>query len=833
MIAQLTHASFLVHGMTCASCVNRVERALKTIPGVTQVSVNLATQTASIDFDSTMTTSESLTQAVQEAGYEIPIQSQTIIIGGMTCASCVSHVERALQHIPGVLSAHVNLATQTGTISTWTQQVTLTDLQQTITDAGYTIIHNGGRDSSTAFVTTLSQEKETRQLLSHAIFSGIAGFLVMLGTMNLLPGFSSLSLSIRHTVLFALTSFILVWAGGSIYTAAWKAARHKSMNMNTLIAIGTIAAFGYSTLATFFPSTFEMSGIPAAIYYDTAILIISFILFGRYLESRAKHHTSSALHRLMSLRPKTARIRRGQDEVDIPIEAVERGNLVIVRPGEQIPVDGIVIEGQSAVNEAMLTGESLPTSKEPGATVFTGTLNTTGSFLLEASAVGKDTMLAHIVQLVQEAQGSKPPIQRIADYIASIFVPSVLGIATLAFLLWWNFGPDPSLTYAILTFVAVLIIACPCALGLATPTAIMVGTGRGAEQGILIRHAEALETVHHIDTVVFDKTGTVTQGIPKVTDIIVSTWKQKELLRLAASLERRSEHPLAQAIVQHAIDQSLALEEAQRFMSTPGQGVKGEIAGQSLLIGNETFIKNNLGISNLNTVSDSMQSLAQTGKTPILVTINGQIEGIIGIADVLRPESQEAIQQLTKAGLDVVMLTGDHHQVAQAIASEVGITKFFSEILPDQKAAEIRKLQQQGKKVAMVGDGINDAPALAQADIGIAIGTGTDVAMETAQITLMNSDMRNVQTAIQLSRATMRTIHQNLGWAFGYNLLLIPLAAGILYPIFQGIGGVPPELHWLFGEYGFLQPILAAAAMALSSVSVVTNSLRLQSIELK
>jgi len=833
MIAHLTHISFPIRGMTCASCVNHVERALKSVPGVSEVSVNFATESVSLDFDSTLTTPELLTHAVQEAGYEIPVQSHTIKIGGMSCASCVSRVEKALRTIPEVRSANVNLATETAFLSTWTGGLVNSDLQQAITNAGYTIIRESEGERSANSDFTQSQEESQRPLFQRAILSGIAGLLVMLGTMNLLPGFSSLTLQTRHVTLFFITFFVLFWAGRPIYTAAWNAAIHRSVNMNTLIAVGTLAAFGYSVLATFFPSVFEASGMPAAVYYDTAIIIIALILFGRYLETGAKNQTSSAIHKLMSLRPKTARIRRGQEEEDIPIEMVQKGDILVVRPGEQIPVDGVVTEGQSSVNEAMLTGESLPKEKPPGATVFTGTLNTSGSFLFQASAVGKDTVLAHIVRLVQEAQGSKPPIQRVADYIASIFVPTVLGVATSVFFLWWILGPEPALTYAVLTFVAVLIIACPCALGLATPTAIMVGTGRGAEHGILIRHAEALETAHRIDTVVLDKTGTLTRGIPTVTDIIVPTFNQKELLRLAASLERRSEHPLAQAIVEQATKQSLSLEEPHDFVSTPGQGVTGNIAGQSVIIGNVTFMTNNLGIPSLDGVSDSMQSLAQAGKTPILVAINGQVEGIIGIADIIRPESKEAIQQLTNAGLDVVMLTGDHHQVAEAIASDLGITHFLAEILPDQKAVEIKKLQNHGKKrVAMVGDGINDAPALAQADLGMAIGTGTDVAMETAQITLMSGDIRGITKAIQLSRATMRTIHQNLFWAFAYNIALIPLAAGILYPIFQGMGGVPSGLHWLFGEYGFLQPIMAATAMALSSVSVVTNSLRLKKISI-
>jgi Cu+-exporting ATPase len=829
----LTHASFPIRGMTCASCVSHVQRALQAIEGVAEVSVNFATETASVDFDSHTTTPQLLTQAVAEAGYEVPVHTRTLKIGGMNCASCVSHLEKALLAIPEILSAKVNLATETATFSTWTHDINHPEYQQAILSAGYSIISETDQEEFPKTNLPQPQESMARLLLRKAILSGIAGLLVMLGTMNLIPGFSSLTLGTRHVTLFVITSFVLLWAGRPIYGAAWKAALHGSVNMNTLIAVGTLTAFGYSAFATFFPSLFEVKGIPLAVYYDTAIIIIALILLGRYLETRAKNQTSSSIHKLMRLQPKTARVRRGQKDEDILIDLVQPGDVVVVRPGEQIPVDGVVSEGHASVNEAMLTGESLPIEKEPGSKVLTGTLNISGSIVFTASSIGKDTVLARIVHLVQEAQGSKPPIQRFADYIASIFVPSVLGIATLAFFLWWSLGPDPALTYAILTFVAILIIACPCALGLATPTAIMVGTGRGAEQGILIRHGEALEIAHRLDIIVLDKTGTVTQGIPAVTDIITHTWKETELLRLAASLERRSEHPLAQAMVKYANQQSLALEEPHDFVNSPGQGVKGNIADQAVIIGNAPFITNHLGATSFESFSGSMKRLAQKGKTPILIGINGQVEGVIGIADTIRPESKEAIQQLREGGLEVVMLTGDHSQVAQAIASQLGITQFLAEILPDQKAAAIKKLQQEGKKrVAMVGDGINDAPALAQADVGIAIGTGTDVAMETAQITLMSGDLRGISKALHLSRATMRTIHQNLFWAFAYNIALIPLAAGVLYPIFQEMGGVPGGWQWLFGEYGFLQPIMAAAAMASSSVSVVTNSLRLKNTPL-
>ena len=829
----LSHASFPIHGMTCASCVNHVQRALESIQGVSEVSVNFATQIASVDFDQNKTGPQQLTDAVKKAGYEIPIHLHTFKIEGMSCASCVGHVERVLRTFPDILTANVNLATESATISTWSGELAISDLNEAITNAGYSIIHEIDNKGSTPQDIPPIQEVNAKTLLQQAILSGIAGVLVMLGTMNVLPGFANLSIEIRHLVLFVITSIVLIYAGRSIYIAAWKGARHRTVNMNTLIALGTLAAFGYSTMATFFPGVFRASGIPATVYFDTAIIIIALILFGRYLETGAKNQTSSAIHKLMSLRPKTARIRRGQKDEDIPIESVQQGDLVVIRPGEQIPVDGVVIEGHSSINEAMLTGESLPIEKRPGSKVFTGTMNTDGTLVFKVSNIGKDTVLARIVKLVQEAQGSKPPIQRIADRIASIFVPAVLGIATLAFLLWWSFGPEPALTYAILTFVAVLIIACPCALGLATPTAIMVGTGRGAEHGILIRHAEALENAHNIDTIVLDKTGTLTRGIPTVTDIIAPNSTKNNILQLAASLERHSEHPLAQAIVEHANQHSLRLDEPKDFVNTPGQGVRGSIANQSVIIGNTPFIERYLGVTSMRSFIQPMEQLAQAGKTPIIVGVNEQVEGIIGIADTIRPESKKAITELKNAGLNVIMLTGDHHHVAEAIASDLGITNFLAEILPDQKATEIKKLQNDGnKRVAMVGDGINDAPALAQADVGIAIGTGTDVAMATAQITLMSGDLGTISKVIQLSRATMRTIRQNLFWAFAYNIALIPIAAGILFPVFQGIGGVPSGFQWLFGEFGFLQPIMAATAMAFSSVSVVTNSLRLKGLSL-
>ena len=822
-----SQSSFPVQGMTCASCVSHVEKALGKVPGVGSAKVNLATETATVHYDPEHASLDSFAKAVQDAGYQVPLATEIFNVKGMTCASCVGRVEKALRQVPGVSDVTVNLASEKATVEHFPGVVTFEDLSQAVHQAGYTLVR-----SQTTSEESTSKEKqdERKELFQRIVVSGLAGVCIMLASMNLIPGLNSVSTQARFLLLLVVTTPVLFWAGAPIYQAAWNAAIHKTVNMNTLIAIGTLAAYVYSVVATLTPSFFERGGLQAEVYYDTAIMIIVLILFGRYLEAGAKSRTSAAIKKLMGLRPSTARIRRNNQEEDIPVDLVNSGDLIVIRPGDRIPVDGVVLEGYSSIDEAMLTGESLPVEKEPEAKVYAGTINKNGSFSFTASAVGKNTALARIVQLVQEAQGSRAPIQRFADQVASIFVPTVIGVAFVAFLVWLFIGPSPAFTFALLAFIAVLIIACPCALGLATPTAVMVGTGRGADQGILIRNAEALETAHRIDTVVLDKTGTLTLGVPRVTDVVSQDLSENELVRIAASLERRSEHPLAQAVVDYAKEKALSLEEPINFSATPGQGVQGAIAGASVFIGNRKLMTERS--FDLDGLDETVNAFANSGKTPTLVAIDGRVTGVLAIADTIRPEAKEAIKAMHGADLEVVMITGDNRRAAEAIAAELGIDRVLAEVLPDQKAAEVKKLQTEGKRVAMVGDGINDAPALAQADIGIAIGTGTDVAMETAHITLMSGDVRGVVKALKLSKATMRTIYQNLFWAFGYNVALIPVAAGVLYPVFSAFGGVPDSLTFIFGERGFLNPMLAAAAMAMSSVSVVFNSLRLKNVSL-
>jgi Cu+-exporting ATPase len=805
--------SLSIEGMTCASCAARIEKSLKALKGVREVNVNLATEKANILYEPGLVDDRTLEKAVEDLGYKVlpdagKEEKITVAIGGMTCAACVNRIEKALGKLEGVSEAQVNLATEKATLLYRPDKVGKTEFRKTIEDLGYEI--RGFEAEFSADREAKARSLEVRNQKRKFLISAALSVAIFMGSMpEWFPWWPEFLQ--YHFTLFLLTTPVQFWAGWQFYRGFWLALKHRTSDMNTLIAVGTSAAYIYSTVVTFFPQWFRARGLDLGVYYDTSAMIITLILLGKLLEAIAKGHTSSAIKRLMGLQAKTARVVRNGQEMDIPVEEVRKGDGVIVRPGEKIAVDGIVREGNSAVDESMLTGESLPVEKHAGDPVMGGTINKTGSFKFEATKVGKDTALAQIIKLVEEAQGSKAPIQRLADRVASVFVPTVISIALGTFAVWMIFGPKPGFTLALLNFVAVLIIACPCALGLATPTAIMVGTGRGAENGILIKGGESLETIHRVNTILFDKTGTLTQGRPAVTDIVAEKgFDRTQVLEWAASAEKGSEHPLGEAIVRAAEENGLGLKPVDAFEAIPGQGIKAKINGDAILLGNLKLMEEN-GVE-LDGIEKDLERLAGEGKTPMLVARNHSAAGIIAVADTLKPYSKEAVEALQRMGLEAVLITGDNERTGKAVAAQMGINQVLAEVLPWEKSQQVKRLQEEGKVVAMVGDGINDAPALAQADVGIAIGTGTDVAMESSDITLITGDLRAVVTAIQLSKRTIHTIRQNLFWAFFYNVLGIPIAAGILYP-FWGI---------------LLNPMIASAAMAMSSVSVVSNSLRLR-----
>ncbi|MFB3884786.1 MAG: heavy metal translocating P-type ATPase [Thermodesulfobacteriota bacterium] len=815
---QLERIDLPITGMSCASCAARIEKGLAQVEGVSQATVNFAAEKATVLFHPDKTDVSDLIDKVKDLGYGAKVEKVLLPIQGMTCASCVNKVEKALRSLKGVTDVSVNFATERASVEYIPEEVSIRDFKKAVQEAGYEVIEvKAGesilREEDIVERERLAREAELRRLKWKFILGAIllGPILILMYGASLLEAWPGLSKETNFLLQFLLATPVQFWAGWQFYVGFWKATKHKTSDMNTLIAVGTSAAYFYSLMATFFPHLFMVKGLMLDVYYDTSAAIIVLILLGRFLEARAKGRTSEAIKKLIGLQPKTARVIRNGSEADIPVEEVSLGDRIVVRPGEKIPVDGILKEGYSSVDESMVTGESLPVEKKAGDQVIGATINKTGTFKFEATKVGKDTVLAQIVRLVQEAQGSKPPIARMVDVIASVFVPVVILIAITTFFVWYFFGPHPALTYAFLNFVAVLIIACPCALGLATPTSIMVGTGKGAENGILIRGAEALETAHQLNAIVLDKTGTLTRGEPSVTDVIESeSYDRKEILALAASAEKGSEHPLGEAIVEKAKAEGLSLFASRDFQAIPGHGIETTVDSKRILLGNLRLMEEKNVM--FNGLSDRAQHLSDEGKTPMFLAIDGKAAGIIAVADTLKENSKEAVETLRQMGLEVVMLTGDNQRTAKAIASQIGVDRVLAEVLPEKKAEEIKRLQTEGKKVGMVGDGINDAPALAQADVGIAIGTGTDVAMESSDITLIGGDLRGVVTAIALSRATIRNIKENLFWAFAYNTILIPVAAGALFPFF-GI---------------LLNPIFAAGAMAFSSVTVVSNALRLR-----
>lgn len=807
-----------VSGLTCDKCVQTVERALRAVPGVAAATVNLVSSRAVVEYDPGQTGLPALHEAIKAARYRVDAAKTRFAIRGITCASCVTKIEQALLATPGVLKASVNLGTEEAEVAYLPSVADLAAVKGAVGSAGYEVVEAPPLASPEATDREAkAREQEYRSLMRKWWFGAAVGTFTM--TMSypwLFPILDtwfprdSPQLWYIWAGMGVAALAVMLYSGGHFYTGAWRALKHRAANMHTLIALGTGVAWVYSTIALLFPQLFPSAAF-ADVYYDVTVVVIALVDLGLAMELKAKGRTSEAIKKLIGLQAKTARVVRDGQEVDIPVEEVLVGDLVVVRPGEKIPVDGEITEGSSAVDESMVTGESLPVEKKAGDEVIGATINKTGAFKFRATKVGKDTALANIIRMVQDAQGSKVPVQRIVDVVSGYFTPSVAILAILGFMIWYTFGPPPAVIYALIVAVTTLIIACPCALGMATPMSLTTGVGLGALNGILIRGGESLQTAQNLQTIILDKTGTITHGKPILTDVVVAgSFREEELLRLAGGVEKSSEHPLAAAIVEGAKGRGLALPDADTFNAIPGHGIEAGIEGRTLLLGNLKLMRDRQVA--LDRLEQTAITLADDGKTPMYVAIDGRAAGIVAVADTVKDDSKVAIQTLKAMGLEVVMITGDNERTAQAIGRLVGIDRVLAEVLPQDKAFNVQKLQLEGKKVAMVGDGINDAPALAQADVGFAIGTGTDVAIAASDITLIKGSLRGVVLAIQISRATMRNVYQNLAGAFLYNVLGLPIALGILYPFF-GI---------------LLSPMLAALAMSFSSVTVVTNANRLK-----
>lgn len=806
--------TYKIEGMTCASCARTIEKVTSKLDGVSSSSVNIATEKLNINFDSKKVNLNDIKNAVENAGYKLVSETSTKVLKleGMTCASCASSIEKATRKLDGIIESNVNFATEKLNITFDSSKVKVMDIKNAIESAGYKAVEESvdyDKENKDKHISIL-----WKRFIFSLIFTVPLLYISMGGMLGApVPGIFNADINPEVNALVQLLLTLpVVIIGYKFYTVGFKSLFKGHPNMDSLIAIGTLAAILYGVFATY-----KVLGGDAMyvhqLYFESAAVIITLITLGKYFETLSKGKTSEAIKKLMGLAPKTARVIRNEKEIEIPIEEVEVGDIIVVRPGEKMPVDGVVVSGLTSVDESMLTGESIPVEKQVGDKIIGASINKNGTISYQATRVGKDTALAQIIKLVEDAQGSKAPISKLADIISGYFVPIVIILAIVTGIVWYIFKQD--WVFSLTIFISILVIACPCALGLATPTAIMVGTGKGAENGILIKSGTALETAHKVQTIVFDKTGTITEGKPKVTDIITNGITEDELLTLAASAEVGSEHPLGEAIVKGAEERRLKLKKVDYFKAIPGHGINVKIESKELLLGNKKLmIESNIKLGNL---EEKANNIALSGKTPMYIAINNKIAGVIAVADTVKENSKLAIERLHKIGIEVVMITGDNKRTAEAIAKTVGIDRVLADVLPEDKANEVKKLQAEGKKVAMVGDGINDAPALAQADIGIAIGSGTDVAMESADIVLMKSDLKDVVTAIELSKKTIINIKENLFWAFGYNVLCIPIAMGILY-IFGG---------------PLLSPMIAGAAMSFSSVSVVLNALRLKRFKAK